>query len=57
MALTAAAAFRPSRSLGKASVTRPLRAPFTVFHGPQGPAEPHEEAQPPKAPGTRSANS
>ncbi|MGY0068968.1 DUF1360 domain-containing protein [Streptomyces sp. QTS137] len=45
VALTAVATFRLSRLLSKASVTSPLRAPFTTFHGPQGPAELHEEAR------------
>ncbi|MEW2045101.1 DUF1360 domain-containing protein [Streptomyces sp. NPDC051445] len=43
--LTAVAAFRISRLLSKASVTSPLRAPFTRYVGPQGPAELHEEAR------------
>ncbi|SDD30714.1 DUF1360 domain-containing protein [Streptomyces prasinopilosus] len=43
VALTAVATFRLSRLLTKASVTSPLRAPFTTFQGPQGPAELHEE--------------
>ncbi|MCZ9352539.1 DUF1360 domain-containing protein [Streptomyces mutabilis] len=45
VALTAGATFRLSRLLSKASVTSPLRAPFTMFQGPQGPAELHEEAR------------
>ncbi|MFI5820844.1 DUF1360 domain-containing protein [Streptomyces rishiriensis] len=45
VALTAVAAFRLSRLLSKASVTSPLRAPFTRYVGPQGPAELHEEAR------------
>lgn len=44
VALTAVATFRLSRLLSKASVTSPLRAPFTTYLGPQGPAELHEEA-------------
>ncbi|MFJ9718358.1 DUF1360 domain-containing protein [Streptomyces sp. NPDC101213] len=44
--LTAVATFRLSRLLSKASVTSPLRAPFTRYVGPQGPAELHEEARP-----------
>ncbi|CAM5712659.1 DUF1360 domain-containing protein [Streptomyces canus] len=44
--LTSVATFRLSRLLSKASVTSPLRAPFTTYVGPQGPAELHEEAQP-----------
>ncbi|MER7483190.1 DUF1360 domain-containing protein [Streptomyces sp. NPDC126510] len=44
--LTSVATFRLSRLLTKASVTSPLRAPFTRYVGPQGPAELHEEAQP-----------
>lgn len=44
--LTSVATFRLSRLLSKASVTSPLRAPFTRYVGPQGPAELHEEAQP-----------
>ncbi|MFJ4693007.1 DUF1360 domain-containing protein [Streptomyces sp. NPDC088766] len=43
--LTALAAFRLGRLLSKASVTSPLRAPFTRYVGPQGPAELHEEAR------------
>ncbi|MEU2060568.1 DUF1360 domain-containing protein [Streptomyces sp. NPDC013455] len=46
VALTSLATFRLSRLLSKASVTSPLRAPFTRYVGPQGPAELHEEAQP-----------
>ncbi|MEU0289189.1 DUF1360 domain-containing protein [Streptomyces sp. NPDC006147] len=45
VALTAVATFRLSRLLSKGSVTSPLRAPFTTFVGPQGPAELHEEAR------------
>ncbi|MEV5955228.1 DUF1360 domain-containing protein [Streptomyces sp. NPDC051987] len=45
VALTAVATFRLSRLLSKAPVTSPLRAPFTTFQGPQGPAELHEEAR------------
>lgn len=44
--LTSVATFRLSRLLSKASVTSPLRAPFTRYVGPQGPAELHEEADP-----------
>jgi hypothetical protein len=44
--LTSVATFRLSRLISKASVTSPLRAPFTTYVGPQGPAELHEEAQP-----------
>ncbi|MFE9450406.1 DUF1360 domain-containing protein [Streptomyces sp. NPDC006739] len=44
--LTSPATFRLSRLLTKASVTSPLRAPFTRYVGPQGPAELHEEARP-----------
>ncbi|MDX2602518.1 DUF1360 domain-containing protein [Streptomyces caniscabiei] len=44
--LTSVATFRLSRLLSKAAVTSPLRAPFTTFVGPQGPAELHEEARP-----------
>ncbi|MEU9313632.1 DUF1360 domain-containing protein [Streptomyces sp. NPDC048256] len=43
--LTSVATFRLSRLLSKASVTSPLRAPFTRYVGAQGPAELHEEAQ------------
>ncbi|MGW0915358.1 DUF1360 domain-containing protein [Streptomyces sp. NPDC002784] len=43
--LTSVATFRLSRLLSKAAVTSPLRAPFTRYVGPQGPAELHEEAQ------------
>ncbi|MFI9770284.1 DUF1360 domain-containing protein [Streptomyces sp. NPDC052415] len=42
--LTSVATFRLSRLLSKGSVTSPLRAPFTRYVGPQGPAEVHEEA-------------
>lgn len=45
VALTSVAAFRLSRLLTKASVTSPLRAPFTRYVGPQGPAELQEEAR------------
>ncbi|MFF0001193.1 DUF1360 domain-containing protein [Streptomyces avermitilis] len=41
--LTAVATFRLSRLLSKASVTSPLRAPFTRYVSAQGPAELHEE--------------
>ncbi|AYC43781.1 DUF1360 domain-containing protein [Streptomyces griseorubiginosus] len=44
--LTSVATFRLSRLISKASVTSPLRAPFTTYVGPQGPAELHEEARP-----------
>ncbi|MFE1193765.1 DUF1360 domain-containing protein [Streptomyces olivaceoviridis] len=43
--LTSVATFRLSRLLTKASVTSPLRAPFTEYVAPQGPAELHEEAK------------
>ncbi|MFD9435959.1 DUF1360 domain-containing protein [Streptomyces sp. NPDC060002] len=43
--LTSLATFRLSRLLSKAAVTSPLRAPFTRYVGPQGPAELHEEAR------------
>ncbi|MFF6911894.1 DUF1360 domain-containing protein [Streptomyces sp. NPDC012466] len=43
--LTSVATFRLSRLLSKAAVTSPLRAPFTRYVGPQGPAELREEAQ------------
>ncbi|MEU2427723.1 DUF1360 domain-containing protein [Streptomyces sp. NPDC007851] len=43
--LTSVATFRLSRLLTKASVTSPLRAPFTRYVAPQGPAELHEEAR------------
>ncbi|MFG3117665.1 DUF1360 domain-containing protein [Streptomyces sp. NPDC048197] len=39
LALTAVATFRLSRLLTKGSATSPLRAPFTVYEGPEGPAE------------------
>jgi Protein of unknown function (DUF1360) len=45
VALTSVATFRLSRLLSKASVTSPLRAPFTRYAGSQGPAELYEEAQ------------
>ncbi|MET8573300.1 DUF1360 domain-containing protein [Streptomyces sp. NPDC005012] len=45
VALTAVSTFRLSRLLSKASVTSPLRAPFTRYVGPEGPAELHEEAR------------
>ncbi|WP_251063194.1 MULTISPECIES: DUF1360 domain-containing protein [unclassified Streptomyces] len=50
--LTSVATFRLSRLLSKASVTSPLRAHFTRYVGPQGPAELHEEAQPEHGKGT-----
>ncbi|MER0448877.1 DUF1360 domain-containing protein [Streptomyces sp. Edi4] len=40
--LTAAATFRLSRLIGKATVTRPLRAPFTRVDGDGAPAELNE---------------
>ncbi|MEU6811637.1 DUF1360 domain-containing protein [Streptomyces sp. NPDC046831] len=43
--LMSVATFRLSRLLTKASVTSPLRAPFTRYVGPQGPAELHEEGK------------
>ncbi|MFF1446293.1 DUF1360 domain-containing protein [Streptomyces sp. NPDC058295] len=43
--LMSLATFRLSRLLTKAAVTSPLRAPFTRYVGPQGPAELHEEAR------------
>ncbi|MEW2531071.1 DUF1360 domain-containing protein [Streptomyces sp. NPDC047071] len=43
--LTSLAAFRLSRLLSKAAVTSPLRAPFTRYVGPEGPAELREEAR------------
>ncbi|MEU5362411.1 DUF1360 domain-containing protein [Streptomyces sp. NPDC005925] len=46
LVLTSVATFRLSRLLTKASVTSPLRAPFTRYVAPQGPAELYEEAQP-----------
>ncbi|MEU0274738.1 DUF1360 domain-containing protein [Streptomyces sp. NPDC006307] len=39
VALTAVATFRLSRLLTKSSVTSPMRAPFTTYEAPQGPAE------------------
>lgn len=45
VALTSAATFRLSRLLAKAAVTSPLRAPFTTYGGPEGPAELHEEGR------------
>ncbi|MFV2119407.1 DUF1360 domain-containing protein [Streptomyces sp. Act-28] len=43
LALTSVATFRLSRLVSKGAVTRPLRAPFTEYRGPQGPAEVHEK--------------
>ncbi|MET9319086.1 DUF1360 domain-containing protein [Streptomyces sp. NPDC003038] len=40
--LTATATFRLSRLLGKATVTRPIRAPFTQVEAPGAPAELNE---------------
>ncbi|GAA2437194.1 DUF1360 domain-containing protein [Streptomyces lavendulocolor] len=37
--LTSVATFRLSRLVSKSSVLSPLRAPFTEYQGPQGPAE------------------
>jgi hypothetical protein len=45
LAIGAVATHKASRLLGKASVTSPLRAPFTVFSGPAGSSEHHEEAR------------
>lgn len=39
-------------SVATAAVTSPLRAPFTRYVGPQGPAELHEEARPEGGKGT-----
>jgi hypothetical protein len=43
--LCAAATHKLSRLLAKDPVTSPLRAPFTSYQGPQGPAELKEEAR------------
>ena len=45
LAVGALATHKATRLLGKASVTSPIRAPFTVFAGPAGSAEHHEEAR------------
>ncbi|WP_228982018.1 DUF1360 domain-containing protein [Streptomyces sp. DH12] len=45
IALTAVATFRFSRLVTKGAVTSPLRAPFTTYQGPQGPAEVSEESR------------
>ncbi|GAA2309138.1 hypothetical protein GCM10010234_61330 [Streptomyces hawaiiensis] len=55
--LTSVATFRLSRLLTKASVTSPLRAPFTRYVGPQGPAELHTRRLSPSRAGTPSASS
>jgi alkylhydroperoxidase family enzyme len=39
IALTSVATFRLSRLLTKSAVTSPMRAAFTTYEGPQGPAE------------------
>ncbi|GAA2498096.1 DUF1360 domain-containing protein [Streptomyces gobitricini] len=41
--LTSVATFRLSRLVSKGSVLSPLRAPFTEYEGPQGPAELEEK--------------
>lgn len=43
--LASVATFRGARSLAEASVTSPLRAPFTRFAGPAAPGEVQEEVQ------------
>ncbi|MGW0366715.1 DUF1360 domain-containing protein [Streptomyces sp. NPDC002990] len=40
--LTATATFRLSRLIGKATITRPIRAPFTEVESPGAPAELNE---------------
>ncbi len=45
LALLAVATHRLSRTLTKASVTAPLRAPFTRYEGRGGPGEVHEEVR------------
>ena len=45
LALMAVATHKISRLLTKDAVTSPLRAPFTEFHGTQGPAELKEEVR------------
>ncbi|MGW0565596.1 DUF1360 domain-containing protein [Streptomyces sp. NPDC003016] len=45
LVLISAATFRLSRLLSKGSVTSPLRAPFTEFEGPAGPAELSEKSR------------
>jgi hypothetical protein len=45
VALGAIATFRFSRLASKNAVTSPLRAPFTEYQGPGGPAETMEEAR------------
>ncbi|GAA3389850.1 DUF1360 domain-containing protein [Streptomyces roseoviridis] len=42
LALTATATFKLSRLIAKATVTRPVRAPFTDVDGPGAPAELNE---------------
>jgi hypothetical protein len=44
-ALIAAATFKLSRLIAKDSVTSPLRAPFTAYEGPAGPAELAEQVR------------
>lgn len=44
-ALIAAATFKLSRLVAKDSVTSPLRAPFTAYQGPAGPAELTEQVR------------
>ncbi|WP_043194060.1 DUF1360 domain-containing protein [Streptomyces sp. NRRL F-2664] len=51
--LTATATFRLSRLIGKATVTRPLRAPFTRVDCPGAPAELNET--PREEPGRKTA--
>lgn len=45
LALGGVAVHKFSRLLAKGSVTSPLRAPFTQFEGPAGPAEHQEQAR------------
>jgi hypothetical protein len=47
LALASVATFRASRLLTEASVTAPLRAPFTTFEGPGDPGEVDEQVQEP----------
>lgn len=48
IALLSVATFRASRLLTEASVTAPLRAPFTRYEGPGDPGEVNEEVQEPE---------
>lgn len=45
LALMSVGTYKLSRTIAKARVTRPIRAPFTRLEGPAGPAELDEKAE------------